>query len=411
MDDLLVRTTVRATDTPEAAAVKQDARMARVLATALNARIRKPTEPITVPDGSYRFRITPEALRRVVDDVRREAPSYATGRERVRARVVALLQRQAEYRRGDSPGEAWLRRMGRHKEVTGFLDAVWPAVTAEELVFEVLSTVDDGVLTAQEAATMRRVPGRSARTARWTAADAVLIDEAAGLIDRVPSYGHVILDEAQDLSPMQCRAIARRSEHGSITLLGDLAQGTAPWAARDWRETLTHLGKPDARVVPLTTGFRVPEVVLALANRLLPALGVEVPTAVSLRRDGALAVRPVSDVDSATVAAVRAALDHDGSVGVIAAVATVARLRAALHAAGVATADPEDVDSPERVTVLPATLAKGLEYDHVVVVEPADIVAAEPRGLHRLYVVLTRAVSRLDVLHSAPLPGALQSSS
>jgi DNA helicase IV len=210
---------------------------------------------------------------------------------------------------------------------------------------------------------------------------------------------------------MQCRAIARRSEHGSITLLGDLAQGTAPWAARDWRETLTHLGKPDARVVPLTTGFRVPEVVLALANRLLPALGVEVPPAVSLRRDGALAVRPVSDVDGAAVAAVRAALDHDGSVGVIAADAAVARLRAALHAAGVSTADPDDVDSPERVTVLPATLAKGLEYDHVVVVEPADIVAAEPRGLHRLYVVLTRAVSRLDVLHAAPLPGALQSSS
>src|SRR5215510_3847441 len=123
-----------------------------------------------------------------------------------------------------------------------------------------------------------------------------MLDEAAGLIERLPSYGHVIVDEAQDLSPMQCRTIARRSEHGSLTLLGDLAQGTAPWASRDWSTTLSHLGKPDARVVPLTTGFRVPAVVLQLANRLLAALDITVPAAVSLRRDGALAVRSAVDL-------------------------------------------------------------------------------------------------------------------
>ena len=124
-----------------------------------------------------------------------------------------------------------------------------------------------------------------------------------------------------DLSPMQARAIARRCEHGSITLLGDLAQGTAPWATSDWRETLGHLGKPDAAVVPLTTGFRVPELVIALANRLLPALGVDVPEAVSLRRDGDLAIIPVepADLDAATLVEVTAALEHEGSVAVIAA--------------------------------------------------------------------------------------------
>lgn len=207
---------------------------------------------------------------------------------------------------------------------------------------------------------------------------------------------------------MQCRAIARRSTHGSLTLLGDLAQGTAPWAARDWRETLAHLGKPDAPVVPLTMGFRVPAVVIDWANRLLPALDVDVPEAVSLRGDGALGVHPVSDVDSATVAAVRAALDHEGSIGVIAADSSADRLAAALRAAGIDTASVLD-DSPIRVTVLASTMAKGLEYDHVVVVEPAEIVAAEPRGLHRLYVVLTRAVSRLDVLHASALPTPLES--
>ncbi|MDT4989757.1 MAG: hypothetical protein QOI74_3851 [Micromonosporaceae bacterium] len=462
IDDLLARVPVRAVDPPAAAEVKHDHRMAAVLARALAGRIRRPTEPIMVPDGSYRWRISVEALRRVVDDVRREAPSFALGRERVRARVVALLQRQAEYKSGDSPGETWQRRMGRAKPITAFLDAVWPAVTPEQLVFDVLTaaqrdaatptaapadrdtstaaapadadiatighsdahgraggfrdaggptagaadSIFAGLLTdAERDAIGWRKPARTARTALWTAADAILLDEAAGLIDRVPSFGHVVVDEAQDLSPMECRAIARRSVHGSLTLLGDLAQGTTPWAARRWADSLVHLGKPGAAVVGLRTGFRVPKAILDLANRLLPALDVEVPPAVSLRQDGVLTVRRVEDLETEAVAAVRAALDHEGSIGVIAADAAVPGLAAALSAAGLPSGTP---DHDERITVLPATLAKGLEYDHVIVVEPADIVAAEVRGLHRLYVVLTRAVSGLYVLHRAPLPAAMR---
>ncbi|MCW3818314.1 AAA family ATPase [Micromonospora sp. DR5-3] len=453
VEDLVALVPVRAVDDPAVATVKHDARMAAVLRRAVDAHIGTPTEPIMVSDGSFRWRIGLDPLHRVVEETRREGLPYATGRERVRARVVGLLQRQAEARRAESPSDAWLRRMGRAKPVTAFLDAVWPALTPDGLLHRLWSDADflavvaDGLLDAEEqglllgrpaaggrpgtgdadlgdagasgpqgtAATGRRggAPaagtklGRTPKATKWTAADAVLIDEAAGLIERPAGFGHVVVDEAQDLSPMQCRVIARRSEHGSITLLGDLAQGTAPWAATDWRESLTHLGKPDAVVVPLSVGFRVPAAVVAFANRLLPALAVDVPPAESLRRDGALDVRTVEDLTAATVAEVRAALAHDGSVGVIAADDAVAPLRAALADAGVATATADDVETAARVTVVPATLVKGLEYDHVVVVEPAAIVAAEPRGLHRLYVVLTRAVSRLAVLHRDPLPAPL----
>ncbi|MET7422403.1 AAA family ATPase [Dactylosporangium sp. NPDC005555] len=390
--DGLLGTPVKAVDEEAAAEVKHDPRMAAVLAKRLNGKIRKPEEPLTVSDGSYRWRVSTDALRRVVDDVRREAPPYGIGRERVRARIVSLLMRQSEARRGDSPSEGWQRRMGRAQPVLEVLDHAWPAVTPEQLVFEVLSDPADELLTeAERAAITWSKPPKTAKSARWTAADAVLVDEAAGLIDRVPSFGHVVLDEAQDLSPMQARVIARRSEHGSITLLGDLAQGTAPWAALEWRTLLGHLGKPGARVVPLTTGFRVPAAVVALANRLLPALGVDVPEARSLRTDGALTIgaTPLRE-------AVRRALAFEGSIGVIAADATIPAITAQLR----------EIE-PERVTVLPASLAKGLEYDHVIVVEPADIVEAEPRGLNRLFVVLTRAVSRLDVLHERPLPAPL----
>lgn len=423
VDDLLNRVPVRGTDTPEVAALKHDARMAAVLARAVTAMIRPPVEELVVSDGSWRWRVAVEALRRIVDDVRRESPPYSIGRERVRARAVAMLQRQAEARRGESPSESWLRKMGRHPAVRSFVDHVWPELTPEGLVYALLSdptllaTAAEGVLSADEQELLLwKRPPRTVRSARWSAADALLIDEAAGLLDRVPSYGHIIVDEAQDLSAMQCRMLARRCTHGSLTVLGDLAQGTAPWAAADWRDTLAHLGRPEAPVVPLTTGFRVPAAVVTLANRLLPALGVRVPEAVSLRRDGTLEIQPAEDLEAATVAAVRSALAFEGSIAVICADASVAAYTAALRAAGVAvssTADEatdgqsdedttSDVDT--RVSVVPATLAKGLEFDHVVVVEPAEIVHAEPRGLNRLYVVLTRAVSRLTVLHRTPLP-------
>jgi DNA helicase IV len=420
VDDLVAALPVRAHDPVAVAALKHDARLAQVLARALAARLSRPEEGLAVSDGSWRWRISPEALRRIVDDVRRERPPHAVGRERVRARTVALLQRQAEARRGESPPEAWLRRMGRNPDVRRFLDHAWPEISAAELVYSVLSDpavlapAADGILTPVEQETLRwDRPARTVKAARWSAADLLLIDEAAGLLDRLPSVGHVVVDEAQDLSPMQCRAIARRCEHGSITLLGDLAQGTTPWAARDWAGTLAHLGKPGAPVVPLTTGFRVPQAVVGWSNRLLPTLAVTVPEAVSLRHDGWLALRPVADLDAAVTAEVRAALEHEGSVGVIAADASAPRIAARLRAEGIdisyADDSGDDAEGAEaRVTVLPAALAKGLEYDHVVAVEPAEIVEAEPRGLNRLYVVLTRAVSRLSVVHARPLPEALR---
>lgn len=172
---------------------------------------------------------------------------------------------------------------------------------------------------------------------------------------------------------------------------------------------MAHLGRPDARVVALTAGYRVPGAVVEMANRLLGALRVDVPPARPVRRDGRVAIRAVADLEAAVVGAVRAALGREGSVGVIAADAACGRLREALVAAGVAAGHPGEVaaDAP-RVTVVPAGLAKGLEYDHVVLAEPAAVADTGPRGPNRLYVALTRAVSRLDVLHTRPLPPELR---
>jgi len=280
---------------------------------------------------------------------------------------------------------------------------------------EFLAFCADGLLTAEEQEVIRWAkPARGLGSAQWSAADAVLVDEANDLVQRTGSLGHVVLDEAQDLSPMQYRAVGRRCSTGSATILGDLAQGTTPWATNSWAEALAHLGKPDARIEELTRGFRVPREVIAYASRLLPSIAPGLAPATSVRESaGALEIREVAsdELDAAVVAACRDSLAYEGSIGLIAADSRVPALGAALDAAGLPHLAPgEETSAAARLTLVPASLAKGLEYDYVVLDDPSAIVGAEPdvrTGLRRLYVSLTRAVSGLSVLHTAPLPGAL----
>lgn len=171
------------------------------------------------------------------------------------------------------------------------------------------------------------------------------------------------------------------------------------------------LDKSDGVVAELDRGFRVPEQIISFAAKLLPEIAptLSVPTGVRTVAD-ALSVVQTEAVGAAVIDACRAALAGEGSVAVIAADAQIGALRDELVAAGLSVAllgEVEDAMENGRLIAVPATLAKGLEFDTVVVADPAQIVAAEPRGLHRLYVVLTRAVSRLHLVHAEPLPAAL----
>ncbi|MDQ0960885.1 DNA helicase IV [Streptomyces sp. B4I13] len=409
-DEIAAGHRLTGTDPERTAAVKHDPRMAEVLRRAVYGRVAADrAEDLHIPEGSGHRRIAGRVLTEIVATVLAEEPPYDTGRERVRARIVRRIQEQVERRSGPRPA-SWTRRIERAAPVSACVEKVWPKARPAEVLARLLTDPQelaraaDGLLDPDEQRALHWPrPPRTPKSARWSAADLVLLDEIAGLLDHPRGYGHVVVDEAQDLSPMECRAVARRVRFGSLTVLGDLAQGTTDWAASSWQVQLTHLGKPDATIVPLTTGFRVPDAVLALADRLLDRLDAEVPRARSLRRDGALRVRRADgDLPSAVAAAVRDALTHEGSVGVIAADSQADAIREALTASGVPAAGPQD--PPARVTVVPATLVKGLEYDHVVAVEPAAVAESERRGLNRLYVVLTRAVSRLDVVHERALP-------
>ncbi|WP_432032707.1 HelD family protein [Streptomyces antibioticus] len=417
VDDLVAHVEVRGADDADAAVVKGDARMAEVVRRAVYAHVTPPTEPVVVVRGSRRWRVPAYELEEMVRELLDRDIRYGAAREALPQRIAHAVLVQME-RSGEAPDDRVQDAVARNSAVKAAVKAVWPPVDPAKLVLRLLTDAEflaehaAGILTEEEQKTIRWAkPVRSVRSARWSAADAVLIDEATDVVERTPSLGHVVLDEAQDLSPMQYRAVGRRCTTGSATVLGDLAQGTTPWATRGWAEALGHLGKPDAVIEELTAGFRVPTDVITYASRLLPHIAPGLTPVVSVRENpGFFELRPVSDA-AEVVAACEELLRHEGSTGLIAADTRIPLLAEALAAAGVTALSPgEETTRATRLTLVPASLAKGLEYDYVVLDDPRAIVDAEPderTGLRRLYVTLTRAVSGLTVTHTSPLPDQL----
>ncbi|MFI1958632.1 HelD family protein [Streptomyces althioticus] len=417
VDDLVAHVEVRGTDDATAATVKGDARMAEVLRRALYSHVTMPTEPVVVVRGSRRWRVPADELEEILRQLLDRDIRYGAAREALPQRIAHAVLVRME-RAGEAPDDRVQDAVARNAAVKAAVKTVWPAVDPAKLVLRLLGDAEflaehaKGLLDEQEQkAVLWAKPARSVKSAKWSAADTVLIDEAADLIRRTPSLGHVVLDEAQDLSPMQYRAVGRRCTTGSATVLGDLAQGTTPWATRSWEEALSHLGKPDAVVEELTAGFRVPTDVITYASRLLPHIAPGLAPVASIRENpGFFEVRGASGPDD-VVAACRELLTREGSVGLVAADPRIPDLTEALAAAGLPHVSPgEETTRSTRLTLVPASLAKGLEYDYVVLDEPRAIVEAEPderTGLRRLYVTLTRAVSGLIVTHGTPLPTQL----
>ncbi|MCF3124991.1 AAA family ATPase [Streptomyces arenae] len=421
VDDLVAHVEVRGTDEAAAALVKGDARMAEVLRKAVRSHVTMPTEPLVVVRGSRRWRVPAYELEEIVGELLARDIRYGAARDALPQRIAhAVLVRMEQA--GEAPDDRVQDSVARNAAVKAAVKAVWPPVDPAKLVLRLLSDAEflaahaEGILSEDEQKTVLWAkPARSVKSAKWSAADAVLIDEASDLVSRTHSLGHVVLDEAQDLSPMQYRAVGRRCTTGSATVLGDLAQGTTPWATRSWAEALDHLGKADAVVEELTAGFRVPREVIAYASRLLPDIAPGLAEVNSVREaPGSLAVRRVEDaagLDAACLDACAESLRQEGSIGLIAADARVPALAEALTAAGITYLSPGEETTPDtRLTLVPASLAKGLEYDYVVLDEPAAVVDGEPderTGLRRLYVALTRAVSGLIVVHAAGLPAQL----
>jgi DNA helicase IV len=424
--DLLPDVTVSGTDRPATARVKGDARMARLLAKAVRDRERPLRGDLVVGYGPTYLRCTADQTSRIVAAARRRFRAHNAGRRFVEAELFAALA--ASARTPLDAGEVRERLRGA-PEVREALERMWPVLTPAQLLHDLfgstalLALAAKGTLAPEEWALLHRERSDDVGGVAWTDADVPLLDEARVLLGSRPrdrdddeprTYGHIVVDEAQDLSPMQLRMISRRSLNGSMTVVGDIAQATGAWAHDGWDDVLAHL--PDrrpARRRELTIGYRIPAQNMVLAARVLAVANPELHPPRSVR-EGAGPPRIVraeaarlGDVLAALVAEERQAVGA-GTVALISAGSQADELSAVLAAAGVdhARAGRAALDTP--VTLVPVGLVKGLELDATIVVEPSRIADEEAQGLRALYVALTRATKRLAVVHAGSLPEALR---
>lgn len=461
---------VKADEPADVARLKGDARMAAVLARAVRTRQRPLRRDVAVPFGAYVLRLSAADTRRIVAAAKRRPGTHNARRKVVEYAVTEVLAgqlRRAERRgagpagddggpepagdgsRGGKPLEAGdetvgLRELGRAfkrvPEVRGALDRMWPRLSPHELLHDLfgapplVAAAARGVLTADEQALLVRPRADSLEAAPWTTGDAALVDEARHLLgprsgkadDQPPSYGHIVVDEVQDLSPMQLRMLARRSLSGSMTVVGDVAQATAPWAVPTWDDVVAHLpSRRPVRRAELTVSYRTPAEVLALAGRVLAIAAPELRPPRPVRRSGVAprlvavgggtasgevgpsAARALAETTARTAAEELAAVG-DGRVAVLAPEDRVAGILEALAVAGVDAVDPRAAGRgglAAPLVVLGAEGANGLEFDAVVVVEPAALAGETARGLRTLYVALTRPTRRLAVVYAGRLPG------
>jgi DNA helicase IV len=413
---LALRFRIVGEDALAVAAIKGDVGLAAVIARGAIDAIRVPTAGLTVRFRTRRLTLDADDVRALVDDARRRDAPFATQRERFRQ---SLVRRAYDRYTGGVAIELDEHDFGvallADAESRRAIDSCWRSVSPVGLVRSLLTQraflarAATGVLSDDE---QRAILRPRAAADAWTAADLPLIDEAEAFVKGAPRrFGHLVVDEAQDLSPMQLRMLARRAQRHSMTVLGDLAQATGPASPESWEATLGHLGRPaNAQPAELTLGYRLPGAFLALANRLLPVAAPGVAASRSVRADGDPPDTHEFPADLLVPAIAEHALalaKEFGTVAVIAADGRVDALRRAIEDRGVVLAEPGEVAPDRPLVVLSAHLAKGLEFDAVIVAEPAEIADEEPHGSRLLFVALTRAVQHLALAHARPLPAVL----
>ena len=434
-------------DDEATARVKGDRRMAQLIRRAVRDRQRPLRRDFAI---TYRpeFRFTVEQSHQLVESVQSRRIAHKTGRKLIEEGFFSALAEAANLHRGE-PAESEFavdstlvkEEIGDTQEVREALEWMWPKLTPVRFLHDLLSVPSllrsaGRKLFSPEELALLAIPRAPKET--WTMEDVPLLDEARWLLgspDRKrrsrnadagaygassetsssPSasertYGHVVIDEAQDSTPMLLRMSARRSRNGSMTLVGDIAQATGP---RDsWDELLKQLpSKWHSRIAELSVGYRLPEPIASYAAKLLDDIDPTLAMPVAVQKEGAppRIINVAKETLLSEVAtAVKQETAHATTVAVIVPDKSADVITDALRATGIECATAYDGALSTTVSVLPVRFTKGLEVDAAIVVEPAEIIAQTTKGTQSLYVALTRAMRSLTVIHTTPLPKALR---
>jgi len=420
-------------DGPLTARVKGDLQMSLVIDKAVTDRERGLREDLVVPFRTGYLRLRAEESVRIVRAAQRRFRKHNSARRWVEGEVWAAM---GSTWRDDAVGANEVRdAIKAHPDARAAFERMWPVLTPAQLLHDLfgskalLKLAASRHLSEEEYLSLYRARSADATEVRWTEHDVALLDEARSYLgvrppknkapgakaddDEIRTYGHIVVDEVQDLTPMQLRMVSRRSLNGSMTVVGDLAQATGALAPDDWDDVLRHLpdNKP-SRVIGLSVGYRIPERIMELANKVMMAAtpSLRAPTSVRAGDEHPEFVRVVQPDLLAAVVSATKELDADvgdGNIAVVVPDSMFDDVSGALDAAGIEHGKATRSGLEMGITVVPVSVVKGLELDGVIVVEPSAIVAGEQQGLRALYVALTRSTKRLTIVHSQPLPAPM----
>ncbi|MEM9133728.1 MAG: ATP-binding domain-containing protein [Actinomycetota bacterium] len=426
--DLVPDIRVAGRDDDLAARIKGDLRMVNLVRRALKDRQRPLRRDLVVGIGVRRVRLTVARSEQIVAEARRRFRTHNAARKYVEASVFEAL---AEDHPDGLPVDTVTDQLADHEDVRAALTWMWPRLSPAQLLHDLygskalVRSAAPSKLTDAERTSLYRpwAEGADAAKVIWTVDDVPVLDEAREIlgpkvkrkgIDEFRTYGHLVVDEAQDLSPMQLRMLTRRSLNGSMTIVGDIAQSTGAWAHQSWEEILEHL--PDRRPPSrreLTVGYRIPGPAMDLAAKILTEAAPDLKPPTSVRSSGdepEFVAAPSPEKLIATVldtVTTETAVSGVGNVAVICPTSLYDEVVDGFDEAGVEIGRAPRDGLNHQITVVPVRLVKGLEVDATVVVEPAAILAEEPQGARSLYVAATRATKRLTMVHAEPLPSLL----
>jgi DNA helicase IV len=418
-------------DSQLAARTKGDLRMSLVVDKAVTDRERPLREDLVIGFRTGYLRLTAPESQRIVRAAQRRYRRHNAARRWVESEVWQSMANT--WRDGDLAPSMVRDSVRAMPEVRLALERMWPVLTPADLLHDLfgskalLKLAASKHLTETEYLSLYRVRADDIESVRWSDSDIALLDEARSYLgvrpaksgggeeaDEIRTYGHIVIDEVQDLTPMQLRMASRRSLNGSMTVVGDIAQATGPLAPNDWDDVVSHLpDRKGSRIIGLSVGYRIPAQIMDVANKVMMAAtpSLRPPTAVRQGDDKPdfIDVGFTGDLAGAVAAETQRLVDEiaDGNIAVVAPDPMVEELSAALTAAGIHHGRATRTGLDTGVTVVPVSVVKGLELDGVIVVEPAAIVADEQQGLRALYVALTRSTRRLSIVHSVPLPDAM----
>ncbi|HEX2105742.1 MAG TPA: AAA family ATPase [Solirubrobacteraceae bacterium] len=417
IDALISRPHREIGESRELATLKGSGRMAVLLHRLLWSRLRAPEEDVVIRAGGGWARIRADEVVALQAAARERTRTYQSARMRFRDTLADQLATSAgpQSVRGTAVSYAdTVTAVRKTSEYQRLANRVWPRVTPERLFADLftnrrrLKTLGAGLLADEEIDLLLGVSAPSGRL-EMTPTDVALFDEARWLIDPdMRTFGHVVIDEAQNLTPMELRMVVRRARRQSLTILGDIAQRTTEAGLSTWANVLREAGVERFETRELELSYRVPDDFLRLASGVADA-GTWVPRGVRRAPWPPVAVRADEAALGAVVALLGERMAADvGSVAVVAPPEALAAVRAGLEGLPYADAATEALGTG--INLVDMHVVKGLEFDTVVVVEPGAILALRPDGGRGgLYTALTRSTRALAIVHAAELPAELES--